>query len=397
MTGTLQTKKLKDGEYFYVVLNLYENGKRRPKWIPTGLRTKGNKKRAEQMLRDVLREYEQQEAAADCRCGMRFSDWVRQWLDEREKRLDPVTWQGYDLTAKGHILPYFDEQGTTLAEVTRPLLQAYIDQKHENGRLDGKGGLSPKSLRHIRNVLNLALKAAMYQGLIVANPCDGLILPQRVRYEYEYFSVDELNRMFDALQAEPFYPLFRVTAVYGLRLSELMGLQWDSVDFAANSLTIKHTVVKMKTSVLKDKTKTKSSYRTFPLLPDVRELLLEAKEREQEYRRMFGREYVENPYIFKWEDGRLLAPDYVSRSFSKLLKKHGLKHIRFHDLRHSCASLLIALGYTPKQIQEWLGHANISITMDVYGHMDLRDKFPIAASIAEKCPPSVRTGVRTSA
>ena len=175
-----------------------------------------------------------------------------------------------------------------------------------------------------------------------------------------------------------------------------MGLQWDSVDFAANTLTIKHTVVKMRTAVTKDKTKTKSSYRTFPLLPDVRELLLEAKEREGEFRRMFGKEYVENPYIFKWEDGRLLAPDYVSRSFSKLLKKHGLKHIRFHDLRHSCASLLIALGYTPKQIQEWLGHANISITMDVYGHMDLRDKFPIAESIAEKCPPSVRQSVRRS-
>ena len=397
MTGTLQTKQRKDGEYFYVVLNLYENGKRKPKWIATGLRTKGNKKRAEQILRETLREYEQQEAATNCFCTTRFSDWLRQWLEEREKRLDPVTWQGYDITAKGHILPYFDEQGTTLPEVTRTLLQAYIDKKYANGRLNGKGGLSPKSLKHIRNVLNLALKAAVYQGLIVANPCDGLILPQRVRYEYEYFSVDELNRMFDTLQAEPLYPLIRVTAVYGLRLSELMGLQWDSVDFAANTLTIKHTMVKMRTVVAKDKTKTKSSYRTFPLLPDVRELLLEAKERQREYRRLFGRSYVESPYIFTWEDGKPYAPDYVSRSFSKLLEKHGLKHIRFHDLRHSCASLLIVLGYTPKQIQEWLGHANISITMDVYGHMDLRDKLPIAASIAEKCPPSVRQSVRRSA
>ena len=105
MTGNLQTKKRKDGEYFYVVLNLYENGKRKPKWIHTGLRTKGNKKRAEQMLRDILRECEQQEAAADYRCGMRFSDWVRQWLAEREKCLDPVTWQGYDLTAKADYPP----------------------------------------------------------------------------------------------------------------------------------------------------------------------------------------------------------------------------------------------------------------------------------------------------
>ena len=95
MTGTLQTKQRKNGEYYYVVLNLYENGKRKPKWIPTGLRTKGNKKRAELIMRDILREYEQKEAAAQGSCDMLFSDWVNQWLEETKKRIDFVTWQGY--------------------------------------------------------------------------------------------------------------------------------------------------------------------------------------------------------------------------------------------------------------------------------------------------------------
>jgi hypothetical protein len=146
MTGTLQTKRLKDGEYYYVVLNLYENGKRKPKWIPTGLRVKGNKKKAELFLRDTLRDYEQkQKMQAAPEHGMRFSDWIRKWLDASKARVDEITWQGYSVQARIHILPYFDDLGIALGDVTRQVLQTYVDFKATKGRMDGKGGLAPRA------------------------------------------------------------------------------------------------------------------------------------------------------------------------------------------------------------------------------------------------------------
>jgi len=347
MTGSLQIKNNK----YYMVLNITDmNGKRKPKWIATGFNAKGNKKRAEQMLRETIREYEQRHC--NKKAQLRFSDWVREWLTTAEKQVDIITYEGYISCAQRHVLPYFDSQNATLSEITRPMLQAFIDEKSQNGRLDGTGGLSPASIRHIRNILNQSLKAAQQGGWIPANPCDGLRLPKQQKPEFSFYTAEQLSNLFTVIQDEPLYPLIRVTAIYGLRKSELLGLQWDSVDFQANTLIIKHTVVKQKSLVAKDKTKNAASRRTFPLTPETRKLLLQLRDAEQANRRLFGREYNENPYIFKWPDGRPYSPDFVSQKFNKLLKQHGLSHIRFHDLRHSCASLLIAQGFSLKDVQE---------------------------------------------
>jgi integrase len=134
--------------------------------------------------------------------------------------------------------------------------------------------------------------------------------------------------------------------------------------------------------VEKDTTKTKSSYRSFPLTDDVRELFVALKAAETENRKLFGKEYHANDYIFKWDDGRPFAPDYVTSKFGDLLKKYDLPHIRFHDLRHSCASLLISLGFSLKDIQEWLGHADITTTANIYAHLDAKRKQGMANSLA---------------
>jgi len=377
MTGSLQIKNNK----YYLVINLVDlNGKRKPKWISTGLNAKGNKKRAESMLREKLREYEKLHGNA--KSQMRFSDWVREWLKSVEKRVDIVTFEGYTSCAQRHILPYFDAKNTVLCEITRSMLQTFIDEKSLNGRLDGTGGLAPASIRHIRNILNQSLKAAQQSGWIVTNPCDGLRLPRQQKPEFSFYNAEQLNTLFAAIQGEQLWPLVRITAVYGLRKSELLGLQWSSIDFKANTLTIKHTVVKQKSLVTKDKTKNAASRRTFPLTPEMRSLFEQIKAEEAVNRRLFGKEYNENSYIFKWPDGRPFSPNYVSHKFSALLKQHGLPHIRFHDLRHSCASMLIAQGFGLKDVQEWLGHADITLTANTYAHLDMKRKQSIAESIA---------------
>lgn len=279
MTGSLQMKNGK----FYMVLNVQENGKRKMKWISTGLVVKGNKRKAEQMLRETLQTYEIQQSGP--KCDMLFSDYIQKWLEYVQRKVDEVTYQGYELLAQRQIIPWFKAKGTKLEDVTLPLLQ-------------------------------------------------------------------------------------------------VLGLKWDSIDFDAGTVTIRHTVSKVTKAVEKDKTKNATSYRSFPLTNEARSIFQAAKTEEQKNRRLFGKEYQESDYVFKWPDGHSYSPDYITEKFPALLKKHGMPHIRLHELRHSCASLLINAGFTLKDVQEWMGHADIKMTANIYGHLDVSRKQSMAAKLS---------------
>lgn len=368
MTGSLQVKNGK----FYIIINLKENGKRKQKWIATGLEVKGNKRKAEQLLQKTLLAYEK--AHERPVCSILFSDYIRTWLKVAERKVDSVTFQGYSLMANAQVIPYFEQSGILLQDVTRETLQAFFDEKAEKGRKDGKGGLSPASLRQYKNIIHQTLNEAVKNGIILTNPCQFVELPKKQRYESSYYNADQLKTLFDAICDDPIYPLVKITALYGLRRSEVLGLKWDSVDFTAGRLTIKHTVSKVTTAVCKDKTKNSSSHRSFPLTQEAREIFLKAKADERINRQLCSDEYEQNDFIFKWPNGKPFSPDYVSSHFSLLLKNNHLPHIRFHELRHSCASLLLNNGFTLKDVQEYMGHADIQMTANIYGHLDTQRK-----------------------
>ena len=161
-----------------------------------------------------------------------------------------------------------------------------------NGRLDGKGGLSPKSLRLHKNVLFQALTDAVRNQLLSSNPCQFVQLPQKERKKAHFYSATQMQTLFATLQNDPLLPLVKITAIYGLRRSELLGLQWDSIDEERGTLAICHTVVKVTSVVEKDKTKNRTSRRTFPLTPEARAIFAEAKRKEIENRRLFGADYI---------------------------------------------------------------------------------------------------------
>ena len=377
MTGSLQTK---NGKY-YAVLNITDsNGKRKQKWISTGLEIKNNKKKAEKFLRDIIQKYETVSnfASAD----ILFSDFVKLWLEEIKVSIDMITYQGYENVVKTQIVPYFENKRIKLKDVNIKTLQDYINTKSENGRIDGKGGLSPKTIKTHRLILNLVLKKALKEDLISKNPCEFVVLPKLPRREATFYTSSQLNLLFSKIKEEPLYPLIYLTVVYGLRRSEVLGLKWDSVNFENKTVTIKHTVVRCTSVIEKDSTKTNSSYRTYPMTKDVESLLLDLQNNQKENCLLFGKEYTKNDYILKWSDGRPFTPDYITRRFSQLLKKYDLPHIRFHDLRHSCASLLISNGFTIKDVQEWLGHADIRTTANIYAHLDTTRKESIAESMS---------------
>ena len=209
--------------------------------------------------------------------------------------------------------------------------------------------------------------------------------PKKDRYVGSFYDADEVNALFEAAKGTKLELPILFGAFYGLRRSEAIGLKWDAIDFEQNTITIRHTVTSCdldgkRVLVASDTTKTKSSMRTLPLVPFMRERLLSLKEEQQENRRLCGRSYIKDyiGYVCVNEIGDLIKPHYVTESFPKLLKANGLRHIRYHDLRHSCASLLLANGVPMKQIQEWLGHSDFSTTANIYAHLDYSSKLTSA-------------------
>ena len=326
MTASLRVKNDK----YYVVLTHTTDGKKNQTWVSTGLSVTGNEGKARQIMLDMLGEKPEQAAPPD----MLFSDAVRRWLEDVRHRVDEVTYQGYEVQARAHILPYFDDLQIRLCDVDGETLQTYINVKAKFGRSDGHGGLSAVSLRQHKNVLNQTLKLAQRDGLIKTNPADLVVMPHAAQFTGTFYTEAQMRDLLTAVKNERLYPIIYVTALYGLRRSEVLGLKWDSINFAMQTLTIRHTVARVTKVVEKNKTKNASSFRSFPLTDDAVRLFKILLQQEQIYRNHFGKDYIDNDYVFTWEDGHPYSPDYVSHTFHKLLKKYDLPHIRFHDLRH---------------------------------------------------------------
>ena len=158
-------------------------------------------------------------------------------------------------------------------------------------------------------------------------------------------------------------------AYYGLRCSEIIGLKWNAIDFRNKTISIQHTVVREKTLSALDETKTYASRRVLNLFDTAEKCLKKIRKEQEENRLYYGNTYKnEDGYIFTWEDGTLLDPGYVSKTFRKATAKFGRPEITLHKLRHSCATMLINRGWDLKKLQYWLGHSDAQTTLNIYSH-----------------------------
>lgn len=217
--------------------------------------------------------------------------------------------------------------------------------------------------------------------MLPANPADKVERPKKDRYVASFYDSEEINQLFAIAKGTPLELPVMLAAFYGLRRSEVVGLRWDAIDFAANTITINHTVTSCvidgkRMEIASDTTKTKSSMRTLPLVPVFREMLIQLHEEQGINRRLCGRSYCTDflDYICVNEIGERVKPSYLTSAFPKMLKKHNMRVIRFHGLRHSCASLLLANEVPIKRIQEWLWHSDFFTTANIYAHLDYHSK-----------------------
>ena len=379
MTGSLQKKTLADGkEYYYMVLNFYDKHtkKRKPKWIPTGFSVKGNKRKAEQMLHTTLAQYP--DNSYDATSDTFFNEWVEMWLDSAKTYVSSSTWEGYVLNAK-HIIDYFKQQNLTLAKLKPKHFKDYYKYMLTYGKLNKKtqerSGLAIRTVRSHKFIINAALNEAVEEEIIVRNPALNIKVAhtkkKSLAKKIVFFTLDESKEFLKFVyeKQDVLSDLIYATLHYGLRRSEVLGITEKSLDFKRHLLKIERTVVKVTTEHKEDKTKTPDSNRTYYLTQEMESFFKGVVLKKEENKLFYGDTYVDNKEIFVWDDGHSIRPDYVYHHFKKLAEVFGRPDMTFHSLRHSTASILFELGWHPKEIQEWLGHADFYTTMNIYTHI----------------------------
>lgn len=333
IAGHLQIKN----DYYYMVLSYLDaNGKRKQPWFPTGLPIKNNKKRAEKMLLELRQTYvppAEHKSNGELSADMLFADFMELWLEVVRNSIEKTTFSSYTQMVKGKIAPYFRKTGVKLGELQARHIQSFYLYELKT--------VSASTVIHEHANIHKALKYAVKMDLIPYNPADKVERPKKQKYIADYYRLEELEQLFEATKDRPYSLLIQITAFYGLRRSEALGLRWDAIDFERNTITIRHIVTNAKIDgkyeiVREDRAKTKSSLRSLPLVDNIREKLLALKEQQKENKRICGncynREY--DGYVFVDVMGNIFNPRNLSSNFSKLLELKGLRHIRFHDLRH---------------------------------------------------------------
>lgn len=399
VAGHLREKR---GYYHMVLSYTDKNGKRQTPSKSTGLVVKGNKKRAEKMLNDWRSEVEnilqwQVQQSRDTNytdaSDILFTQFLLDWLEMMKNCVEMTTYANYSQAIKSRITPYFDEKhpGLLLREVTAKHIQDYYTYELNVRKV------SANTVKHRHANIRKALQYAYQTDLIATNPADKVQLPKTEEFEGNYYNEKELKELFSAAKGDRLELGIILASFYGLRRSEVVGLKWSAIDFDNKTITIRHivteAVVDGKTQLIqKNRTKTKSSHRTLPLIEPFEELLIRLKKEQMRNRILCGSAYCTDylEYIYVNEIGELVKPGFITQHFPLLLEKNGLRKIRFHDLRHSCASLLYANGVLLKDIQAWLGHSNISTTANIYTHMDYSNKVASANAIMSIYPQEER-------
>lgn len=326
---------------------------------------------------------EKKKSIVDNRAKQKFSDYLRDWAEKQKGIKEETTSSTYYTNVNGIIAPYFDNTEITLEELQTIHLQDFYDTQYKRVLTRGKnkGKLVSKStVNHYYKNINKALNDAVKVGIIPYNPNASTIVEPPDEYIANYYTEDECMQLLEKVKNTPLELIVNIATYYGLRRSEVIGLKWDAIDFTSNRITIKHkvtqaTVDSKRVLVKKNKLKNKTSYRSLPLVDDVRDLLIKEKERQIKNKKLYGNTYKNKEnYICVYDDGEIMKPDTITRKFPDFLADNNMDEIRLHDLRHTCASLLLANGVSMKEIQEWLGHSSYNTTANIYAHVDSSSK-----------------------
>lgn len=388
MRGILITKKLPSGKsYYYVRLNYKDSVEKtwKTKTLATKLEVKNNKRKAEAMVKEFMEKYayleeEPAEFPEHIKPEIRICEYLDLWLEDKKRDLKKSTYEGY-IYRVDSIKKYFQKENPRVVDVTPKMLDTFFKHSLRYGKINQKTKkrepLAVRSVRSYKSILYAVLNQAVIDELIPANPALTVAVHGKKNKEYSeelLFMTEEEIAEFLHFLAENYPRLVGIAfmgAYYGLRRSEIMGLKWSAINFEKKTISINHTVVRVKTVTASDSTKTYSSNRILNLFGTAEKCLLQIKQEQEKNKAFFKSEYKNKQgYVFTWEDGSAYRPDYITSLFRQATKEFGRPEITLHKLRHSCASMLINKGWDIKKLQYWLGHKDTQTTLNIYSHFN---------------------------
>ncbi len=288
--------------------------------------------------------------------------WMEVWFENYAKvKVRPSSHQTYRGYIHNHIKTNIGQ--IPLEKLTSLELQKLYKKLLEKGRVDRlesrhqAKGLSPKTVRNIHQIISSAMKLAQEQKLIVGNPAEGCALPRLEHREMQTLPVEQLQSFLGEAKDSGVFELYYLELATGLRRGELLGLKWEDIDLERGDLRVKRQIARINGEVVEAPLKTKNAYRTLPLAEDTVSVLLEQKKK-----------VGDSPWVFPSPTGGPISPDSVGNMLHRVLKRAGLPSLRFHDLRHTFATLALQNGVDVKTVSGMLGHFSAGFTLDTYAH-----------------------------
>ena len=347
----------------------------------TGLRLKGNKKKAEEIGEAFLQEvkekfnnaYQKEEIEKNFekKEKIKFLNFLEQSITNNKNSIEYTTYKSYrdqqKIIERFFSVKNLDLENVTVADILD--FYNYLSNVRKN---------TNNTVIHYHALLRKTFTEAYIRKLIKENIMLEIPRPKKEKYISEVFNLKEINIFLNHIKGHKFELEMNLALFYGFRRSELLGLRFSVIDFDNNTILVntKITSSEKEKLVPKQKMKNDSSYRIMPLLDSIKKLIIQRMERIKKDKHFFKSIYTKKweGFVCVGENGELIKPDRVTRTFRKLINECGLKKIRLHDLRHSCATLLYEQDIQLKDIQMWLGHSDIQTTANIYSHFDYTRK-----------------------
>lgn len=383
--ASVQSKKGR----LYAVMQVKKDGTTKPVWRTLGLPEGANKTKVNKAFREVVAQYEQefweeQERGGRPRADIPVYDYLVSYLKRVEPELQKNTIVSYRSMTNGKIRRYFQRRPQLTVGNLKP---QDIQDFYQSLFADG---VVANTVIHYHALLRRAFQQAFKEERIDANPFDRVGRPKKNKFHGENYTQEELLTLLHLARGDVIYPAILLAGAMGLRRSEALGVRWSRIDWEKRTVLLDTKIVEYRENGKKkvepvEEMKNKSSRRTLPLPDPVVEMLQVQKEHREVYRKMFQGSYNAQylDYVCVNQLGELLRPSYVTDHFRELLEKYGLRHIRFHDLRHTFASLLINQDVPLINVSNFLGHSDLSTTANIYAHLDKASKQASAAVISD--------------
>ena len=382
--ASVQSKKGR----LYAVMQVKKDGTTKPVWRALGLSEGANKTKVNKTFREVVAQYEQefweeQERGGRPPADIPVYDYLVSYLKRVEPELQKNTIVSYRSMTNGKIRRYFQRRPQLTVGNLKP---QDIQDFYQSLFADG---VVANTVIHYHALLRRAFQQAFKEERIDANPFDRVGRPKKNKFHGENYTQEELLTLLHLARGDVIYPAILLAGAMGLRRSEALGVRWSRIDWEKRTVLLDTKIVEYRENGKKqvepvEEMKNKSSRRTLPLPDPVVEMLQVQKEHREVYRKMFQGSYNAQylDYVCVNQLGELLRPSYVTDHFRELLEKYGLRHIRFHDLRHTFASLLINQDVPLINVSNFLGHSDLSTTANIYAHLDKASKQASAAVIS---------------